>query len=114
MVCISCHLRASSSFYVYPPRNILLRAATVKPKTLTACICIPKEVPVRCLLSNHELTDVDLTIRMIWRSIGTNQEIIKLQEYTAANLDIENTMVGTLHSYNYKESLYKSLYDSLE
>ena len=66
------------------------------------------------MLSNHELTDVDLAIRMLWRSIGTNQEIIKLQEYTADHLDIENTMVETLHSYNYKESLYKSLYESLE
>ena len=57
---------------------------------------------------------MDLAIRMLWRSIGTNQEIIKLQEYTAAHLDIENTMVETLHRYNYKESLYKSLYESLE
>ena len=65
-------------------------------------------------MSNHELTDVDLAIRMLWRSIGTNQDIIKLQEYTAAHLDIENTMAETLHSLNYKESLYKSLYESLE
>ena len=49
-------------------------------------------------MSYGELTDVDLAIRILHRSIGTSQEIIKIQEYTDVHLDIENTMVETLHS----------------
>ena len=73
-------------------------SAAVRPKTLTACICIPKKVTFRCVLSYGELIDVDLSIRILQRSIGTNQEIIKLQVYPYGNLDIDKTMVETLNS----------------